>query len=211
MRLLGVIGAGILLLTYGCGGGGGDGDGGNGPNPTQTLGEIVPSVTQLNLTAGGTATITMTARDTQNGTISNPGSYQFTSSATNIVEVSQQGAVVGVGAGTGRIDISLSRGGVTKTAQVNVTVTGQLGLSANVAAGASNDFQPAAVAIARTGSVTWSFGAVQHNVNFSGSGAPANIPNSSPNTTVSRQFNTAGNFAYDCNLHAGMVGTVIVR
>lgn len=210
MRLIGVLGAGILILTSGCGGGGGDDDGGNGPNPTQTLNEIRPSVTQLNLTAGGTATITMTALDTQGGTISNPGSYQFTSSATNVVEVSQQGAVVGVSAGTGRIDISLTRSGVTKTAQVNVTVTGTLGLSANVAAGASNDFQPAVVAIARTGSVTWSFGAVQHNVNFSGSGAPANIPNST-NTTASRQFNTAGNFAYDCNLHAGMVGTVIVR
>jgi plastocyanin len=154
----------------------------------------------------------MTALDTQNGTISNPGSYQFTSSATNVVEVSQQGAAVGVGAGTGRIDISLSRGGVTKTAQVNVTVTGTLGLSANVAAGASNDFQPQVVAIARTGTVTWSFGTVQHNVQFNGvPGSPANIPNSSPNTTVSRQFNTAGNFPYDCNLHAGMVGTVIVR
>jgi plastocyanin len=95
---------------------------------------------------------------------------------------------------------------------VNATVTGTLGLSANVAAGASNDFQPQVVAIARTGSVTWSFGTVQHNVMFgSAPGAPANIPNSSPNTTVSRQFNTAGTFPYDCNLHAGMVGTVIVR
>ncbi len=211
MRLLGVLGAGFLILTSACGGGGGDGDGGPGPNPTQTLDRIQPSVTQLQLNAGGTATIQMTALDTQGGTIPNPGPYAFTSSAANIVEVNQQGAVVGIGAGNATINVSLTRGGVTKQANVNVTVTGTLGLSATVAAGGSNDFQPQVVAIGRTGSVTWTFGAVTHNVNFSGTpGAPANIGNST-NTTASRQFNTAGNFPFDCNLHAGMVGTVIVR
>lgn len=214
MRLLGVLAVGFLTLTASCGGGGGDDDGGTGPGPgpQQTLNEIVPSVTTLTLTAGGGATIQMTARDTQGGTISNPGTFSFTSSASNIAEVNQQGAVVGISAGTARIDISLSRGGVSKTASVNVTVTGSLGLTATVAAGTtSNTFQPQVVAVARTGSVTWSFGSVEHNVFFSGaSGAPSNIPNST-NTTASRTFNTAGNFTYDCNLHAGMTGTVIVR
>jgi plastocyanin len=67
------------------------------------------------------------------------------------------------------------------------------------------------VAIAAGGTVTWTFGSVEHNVNFGGSGgAPSNISTSS-NTTAARTFNTAGNFSYDCNLHAGMTGTVIVR
>ncbi len=211
MRLLGVLCAGSLLLTA-CGGGGGDGDGGPGPTPQQTLNEIRPSVATLALNAGGTATIQMSALDTQGAPISNPGTYSFTSRSATIVEVNQQGAVVGIGAGTSAIDISLTRAGVTKTAVVNVTVSGTLGLSATVAAGtAANTFEPQVVAIARTGTVTWTFGSVQHNVTFSGGGgAPSNIGNST-NTTASRTFNTAGNFAYDCNLHAGMVGTVIVR
>jgi plastocyanin len=211
MRLLGAICAGSLVLAA-CGGGGGDGDGGPGPTPQQTLGEIRAAVPQVNLTAGGTHTIQMTALDTQGAPISNPGTYTFTSRAPNIVEVNTQGAVVAVAAGTTSIDISLSRAGVTKQATVSFTITGTLGLTAQVAAGTtSNTFSPQVVAIARTGTVTWSIGAVEHNVTFSGGGgAPANIPTST-NTTASRQFNTAGNFNYDCNLHAGMVGTVIVR
>ena len=209
MRLLGALCAGTLALTA-CGGG--SDDGGPGPTPQQTLDAIVPSVTTLNLTAGGTATIQMTARDAQGGTISNPGTYTFTSRSATVVEVNQQGSVVAIGAGSSAIDISLTRGGVTKTAAVNVTVTGSLGLTAQVAAGStSNTFEPQVVAVARTGTVTWSFGSVQHNVTFSGGGgAPANIPTVT-NTSVSRTFTTAGNFPYDCNLHAGMVGTVIVR
>jgi plastocyanin len=211
MRLLGVLAVASLTLTAACGGGGGD-DGGAGPTPQQTLNEIVPSVTSLNLTAGGTATIQMTARDTQGATINNPGTYTFTSANAQVVEVDQQGAVVGIGAGTSSISISLVRNGVTKTATVNVVVTGSLGLSATVAAGStSNTFEPRVVAIARTGTVTWTFGQVDHNVTFSGaSGAPANIA-TTRQTSVSRTFTAAGNFTYDCNLHAGMVGTVIVR
>ena len=59
--------------------------------------------------------------------------------------------------------------------------------------------------------MTWSFGARAHNVIFgSAAGAPANIDVTS-NAQVARTFATAGTFGYDCSLHAGMVGTVIVR
>lgn len=214
MRLLSVLAVGFLTLNAACGGGGGDDDGGTGPGPgpQQTLNEIRPASATLNLNAGSGATIQMTALDAQGATISNPGTYSFSSRSTTIAEVNQQGAVVGISAWTTTIDVSLSRAGVTKQATVSVVVTGSLGLTATVAAGTtSNTFQPQVVAVARTGTVTWTFGSVDHNVFFSGaSGAPTNIPTSN-NTTASRQFNTAGNFTYDCNLHAGMTGTVIVR
>ncbi len=211
MRLLRVLGVGALLVAAACGGGGG-GDGGAGPGPQQTLADIVPSVTSLALAAGQSATVTVTARNTSGGTISNAGTPTFTSRSTTVAEVTLQGIVFAVAAGTTTIDISLTFGGVTKTASVTVVVTGTLGTSASVAAGsAANNFQPQVVGVARGGMVTWSFAAVEHNVTFSGgSGAPANIPNTT-NASVSRTFNTAGNFAYDCSLHAGMVGTVIVR
>ncbi|MGH7695152.1 MAG: cupredoxin domain-containing protein [Gemmatimonadaceae bacterium] len=211
MHFLRVLGAGLLAVAAACGGGGGD-DGGT-TNPGQpTLADIVPSVTSLPLTAGQSSTITVTARNTSGGTITNAGTPSFTSRSASVAEVNNQGVVFAVAAGTTTIDISLTFGGVTKTASVTVIVTGTLGATATVAAGsASNTFQPQVVGVARGGTVTWSFAALEHNVTFSGgSGAPANIPNTT-NASVSRTFGTAGNFPYDCTLHAGMTGTVIVR
>lgn len=212
MRLHGVFGAAVLLLAAACGGGG-DGGGGPGPTPQQTLDRINPSATTLALSAGATSTITVQALDTQGGPIANPGTFSFTSSAATVADVTAQGTVIALSAGTSSIAISLSRGGVTKTATVVVTVTGSaLPQAATVAAGTtSNTFQPQVVVIARTGTVTWSFGALEHNVLFSGAtGSPANIGNTT-NASVSRTFGTAGNFPYDCNIHAGMTGTVFVR
>ena len=210
MRLLRVLGVGAVLTAAACGGGGGGGT--TNPPPTQTLGEIRPSVTSLALNAGQSATITVTAINTAGGTITNAGTPSFTTASATVAEVTAQGVVFAVAAGTTSIGISLSFGGVTKTASVNVVVTGTLGAAATVAAGsASNTFQPQIVGVSRGGTVTWSFAAVEHNVTFSGgSGAPSNIGNTS-NASVSRTFGTAGNFPYDCSLHAGMTGTVIVR
>ncbi len=86
------------------------------------------------------------------------------------------------------------------------------GASASVVAGTnSNDFAPASVEVVRGAVVTWSFGARAHNVIFgSATGAPANIDVTS-NAQVARTFNTAGTFGYDCTLHAGMTGSVVVR
>jgi len=210
MRLLRVLGVGALLTAAACGGGGDDG-GTTNPPATQTLGEIRPTPTTIALTAGQSTTITVAAINTSGGAISNPGTPTFTTRSATVAEVNAQGVVFGVAAGTTSIDVSLSFGGVTKTANVPVVVTGTLAATATVAASsASNTFQPQVVGVARGGSVTWTFAAVEHNVTFSGSGAPANIPNTT-NASVSRTFGTAGNFPYDCSLHAGMTGTVIVR
>lgn len=84
--------------------------------------------------------------------------------------------------------------------------------SATVQAGASsNDFSPQEVTIAKGKAVIWSFGARVHNVVFSAAqGAPASISNTS-NGSVSRTFDAAGNFSYECTLHSGMTGTVNVQ
>lgn len=84
--------------------------------------------------------------------------------------------------------------------------------SASVEAGAnSNVFTPATVDITAGGTVTWTFGARAHDVNFAGtSGAPADVPVTT-NAQVARTFNTKGSFGYDCTLHSGMVGTVRVH
>lgn len=212
MRLLRVLGAGSLALAAACGGGGGD-DGGTNPGAQQTLNEIRPAVTSLNLNAGAQSTITVTAFDTEGGVIANPGTLTFQSANSAVAEVTQLGSVLGISSGTTSINISLTRGGITKTASVTVVVTGSLPTTAAVAAGtATNTFQPQIVAIAANGSVTWSFGAVEHNVTFSGPAPPGgNSAGRLSNTTFTRTFPNAGTYPYDCTLHAGMTGTVFVR
>lgn len=84
--------------------------------------------------------------------------------------------------------------------------------TASVTASATaNTFSPSTVTIARGGTVTWTFGARPHNVTFgTTTGAPASVPTTT-NAQVARQFPTAGSFAYDCTLHDGMSGTVVVQ
>jgi plastocyanin len=80
-----------------------------------------------------------------------------------------------------------------------------------VASGSANTFSPGAVTVARGAVVTWAFAALPHNVTFRGTpGAPANVPTTT-NAEVARTFATAGTFPYDCTLHAGMTGTVVVQ
>jgi plastocyanin len=51
-----------------------------------------------------------------------------------------------------------------------------------------------------------------HNANFNHSvaGAPLDVP-VVKDTTVSRQFNVRGTFAYHCTVHPGMSGEVVVH
>jgi plastocyanin len=76
----------------------------------------------------------------------------------------------------------------------------------------NNDFNPDSVLIAVGGSVTWTWnsGGVLHNVTFAATtGAPANI-NNRASGSESRTFGTAGTFNYQCTLHVGMNGKVVV-
>ncbi len=77
-----------------------------------------------------------------------------------------------------------------------------------------NDFAPILLEIRRGGTVVWSFGAEQHNAIFirvtGGPQPPQDIP-TSMNQNVSRVFPNIGNFDYECRLHPGMNGTIVVK
>jgi plastocyanin len=84
--------------------------------------------------------------------------------------------------------------------------------TATVEAGAAaNTFSPSIVTVAKGGTVTWTIGARRHNVTFfANPNAPTNVE-SVTNTTATRTFTAAGTFPYNCSLHAGMTGSVIVQ
>lgn len=209
---LGRLGTMMMALVLGCGGGDGDGGPTDPPNGDQTLGSITASPASLVLAAGTTATIAVVAHDTENQVIASPGTPTFTSVNAAIAEVIGAGAVFGIGEGSTQVNVSLARAGVTKTASVAVTVNGTLPTSVGVTAGSDLSFGPTMVAIARGGSVAWTFGSLEHTVSFGGAaGAPASITSGGVSTTISRTFNTNGNFNYTCTIHAGMTGQVIVR
>ena len=156
---------------------------------------------------GGTQQLTATAKD-QNGANMSGATFTYESSDQTKATVTNAGVVTGVAAGTARITATGTVGTVTKTAFVDVTVTPSAGAAVTATLGST--FDPQTVTISRGGSVTWTFAAL-HNVTFGGTtGAPQNIPDQATGS-AQRQFNTAGTFNYQCTLHAGMQGSVIVQ
>jgi len=84
--------------------------------------------------------------------------------------------------------------------------------SANVDATPAIQFTPNLLFLAKGGTVNFRFGSVPHNVFFkSTAGAPASIAGVRANEAVSVTFNDAGTFPYDCQIHPGMSGTVVVQ
>ena len=106
-------------------------------------------------------------------------------------------------------------GGGDSTGPANTGGTGGTGggggLAANtVQALTSSQFNPVTLNVSQNTVVTFIFFATTHNVTFDPvTGRPANVPNSA-NTSVTRAFTTQGTFTFQCTLHSGMTGSVVV-
>ena len=198
----------FAVATVAVGGcsGGDDGDNGTGPSPVFTSVFVQPA--SPSVVVGLTEQLTVAARD-QNGANMSGATFAYQSSDQTKATVNASGLVTGVSAGTSQITVTGTIGGVSKTANVTVTVTAP-GPTAAVAATAGSLFDPRTVAVTVGGTVTWTF-AILHNVTFAtAAGAPANIPDRGTGSEA-RQFNSAGTFNYSCTIHSGMQGTVVVR
>ena len=72
-------------------------------------------------------------------------------------------------------------------------------------------FSPSTITVAPNTVVTFNFGSLAHNVFFDPTpGAPADIPGNNANVSFTRTFTTPGTFVFNCHIHPGMRGTVIV-
>lgn len=162
---------------------------------------------------GGTLQMVATAHDPGGAALPAGGTVTFTSSDESKATVNASGLVSGLAEGTTQITAQASRGGVDRSDVAAITVSAQtFPFAAAVVAGdATTTFTPPSVDIAAGGVVTWTFGQLTHNVTFGAqTGAPPNIP-TSVNSDVPRTFNTAGTFGYNCTIHPGMSGTVVVH
>ena len=85
--------------------------------------------------------------------------------------------------------------------------------TATVQATPAERFTPGRVNLVAGGTVTFAFGSLQHQVFFdrARAGAPEDIPEPTANRTLTRTFTTPGTFVYNCRIHPGMSGTVIVE
>ena len=154
------------------------------------------SDTTTPVTVGPVTTVTVTGQ-----------TATWASSDQTVATVNASGLVSGVKLGTATITATVS--GISGSTALSVAAAPQ---TATVQATLSQTFSPKQVDILAGGSVTWQFSTLTHNVTFTSSanGTPQNIPDAT-STNVSRSFTTAGTFTYQCTIHPGMTGTVVVH
>jgi plastocyanin len=85
-------------------------------------------------------------------------------------------------------------------------------LSVTVRATDAISFNPTPVDVRTGGTVTFQFEGTAHSVFFRpASGAPADIPGNNANVSIQRSFAEEGTFDYDCQIHPGRSGRIVVR
>lgn len=200
----------LLLLAAACGGDGG----GSGPSgSTLESIEVSPSSQALfSLAPGNTVTLTVVAKDGDGEVIGDPGPITYASGNTAVATVSASGLVTAAGTGTTSVTASATVGGVTKSGSATITVNvapSSAGVNAQLV-GSQPSWVPGTVDVSAGGQVTWTVGAVSHNISFTSAGSPSNISDWASGSKSST-FPTAGTYPYVCTLHAGMQGSVRVH
>lgn len=193
-----------------CGGGG---DGGTQPPPAAVFTSLAIAPANPDLVLRDTLQMSATPRDQNGAAMTGLPLATFERVSGTAVSVSATGRVIADQTGSAQVRASLTSGGSTHTATTNATVAA-LGTTADVTvSGGGTSFSPDTVKIAVNGSVTWTFTSgvnSPHNVTFAAPPAGGNIGNTTTGA-MTRTFATVGRFTYQCTLHAGMNGAVVVR
>jgi plastocyanin len=190
----------------------GDGEDVPGPDPTFAGVALTPSPVPA-IDVGETVQLTATPVDEDGNALSGLPAATFESSDDAIATVSETGLVTGVTAGDATITATVTFEGVTRNASATLTVNPveQPG-GDNVVTTPNLTFSPATITIAPGEAVTWQISETTHNVTFAAlEPTGGDIPNTAPGTSVTRTFQSPGSYPYECTLHPGMNGTVIVE
>lgn len=83
-------------------------------------------------------------------------------------------------------------------------------VATNAVTVSDNTFSPNAITVAPGTNVTWTWSGASsiHNVTF---GDGTGSGDKGAGSTFSKTFTTAGTFTYQCTIHAGMTGSVVVQ
>jgi plastocyanin len=187
--------------------------------PSGLSGPAQPVFTSLSLSAssqalftrppGNTATLTVNPLDQDGRPMAVQGTPTYASDDSGVVSVDASGRVSAVASGSTTIRAALTAGGATHTGTVPMIVTD--GDRAVTVTAPGTVFEPRSVDIVQGGTVTWTFGSIQHNVVFRTEGAPEDLATTWVNGSRSRTFPARGTFQYQCTFHQGMSGEVVVH
>ncbi len=186
----------ILAATLACGK---DAPTYNGP----PIALIVLTAPNGNVPVGQNLQFSTVVRDV-NGDVVTDAPLQWLSSATSVATVTQNGLVTGRAAGTARI--SARYGTIKDSLEISVSSNT---FDVNTS---GEDFLPTVLTVPVGATVRFNIFGDIHNVLFDHSvpGAPQDIQQTI-NVIVPRTFNTRGTFPYDCTLHPGMSGEIVVQ
>ena len=181
------------------------------PNETGTLESLAVAPTSVIVVEGEAVRLTVTPLDGAGNALPGLPPALFDSSDPVVATVDTDGMVWGHTPGTTTVTASVSADGLTANATVPVTVAWAAQPGAHVVTTVGVTFSPASITIPEGDSVTWSFAGAVHNVTFNGA-APTggNIPDQQTGATATRVFPAAGTYPYECTIHSGMTGDVIV-
>ena len=177
----------------------------SGNGQSATVGQSVSDPLVVRITRAGSGVAGMTVSWTVTG---GGGSVDPTSSSTDNAGMASTTWTLGSTAGPNTVE-ALASGVMGSPVTFTATGTPDTPPPAQAAVSVGdNFFNPASQRVAVGGTVTWTWtGAVGHNVTFS-SGTNSVTQSSG---TFDRDFSNAGSFDYECTIHAGMDGTIVVE
>ena len=187
-------------------------------NVAQLFDRLTLNKTAVALAPTGTDQLSATLADAGGSALTLGGlpAATFTTDNGTVADVSSTGLVTANADGTAHITASATFAGVTKTAQATVTVATHQPQTVSVST-VGTSWSPAVVNIQSGDRVEFTIDGI-HNLLFApnnpapqsnvGSGT---TPIGGQGTTVTRTFTVKGTYNYQCGVHAGMTGQVIVQ
>lgn len=191
---------GFTLAASGCGGGGGD-----GPTGLPTPASVSISTVLTELFVGQSVQMSALALDAAGVELA-AGDPTWVSLTPELVQVTAGGMLLALAPGAASLKVTIA--GKSATASVTVEPLPAYDVTIQVTA----TFAPASFTVRRSGTVRFVFSGTQQNVTFSRAfvGAPTDVPNTTTGT-ISRQFNTVGDYRFESTVSPGLAGFVRVR
>jgi len=181
--------------------------------PATGLASVVAAVADAQVEIGFGTNASVTGKDAQGAPFAlGSRAVSWRSSNTAIATITDAGAVNTIGVGTVTLTVTVQNGSssLTSSTTLQVTPASDAPTVADVSM-APQLFIPSQITVKLGGTVRFFFTPIDHNVIWNPRlpGSPSDILVTT-NQTISRVFTTVGVYAFDCTVHPGMSGRVIV-